>query len=378
MDDFGNEAALAANNDVNDNDLVAAAAADDGIQDADDGNDIVRFHYTDGKNVPSNITHVTVDSSVRMLGDPTVRFFLGTFANCSSRLTTVELPEGLETIGDQAFISCASLTHINIPSTVKVIGDNAFWLCASLESVELPEGLEELGGGAFFHCTSLQSINIPPMIKAIKSHTFLRCIALQDVDLSEGLESIGENAFAQCPVLRHIIIPSTVKKISPDTFGGVSDHDGGAVEVGRTNLERVQFCDDVEEFVSGGSIREWWDNGTSERSLKTYNFLIRCKVPERLEQLIVKQWHANIHEMIRGIPCIGIRALDDYLNTIDSTLVVYETLTDDVIPLLELAMWKSKILEQQTLEQHGMSKSQCRIECQCRACIIIRNAFSFL
>ena len=361
MDDFGNEAALAANNDVNDNDLVAAAAADDGIQDADDGNDIVRFHYTDGKNVPSNITHVTVDSSVRMLGDPTVRFFLGTFANCSSRLTTVELPEGLETIGDQAFISCASLTHINIPSTVKVIGDNAFWLCASLESVELPEGLEELGGGAFFHCTSLQSINIPPKIKAIGYGTFLGCDELQDVDLSEGLESIGEQAFLQCPMLRQIIIPSTVKKISPHTFFN-------GVMVARTNLERVQFCDDVEEFVSGGSIREWWDNGTSERSLKTYNFLIRCKVPVRLEQLIIGQWQANIHDMIRGIPSIGVRALGDYLNTIDSQLVVYETLPDDVIPLLELAFWKSKILDHQT----------CRIECQCHACVIISHVLSFL
>jgi hypothetical protein len=347
-------------NENNDNEEDNEAKdVDDGILDGDDGNDIVRFHYTGGGHeVPLNVTHVTVDSSVRRLD--ALRIMRGTFSHCS-RLATVELPEGLETIGDSCFTGCASLTHINIPSTVKVIGDNAFWLCASLESVELPEGLEELGGGAFFHCTSLQSINIPPKIKAIGYGTFLGCDELQDVDLSEGLESIGEQAFLQCPMLRQIIIPSTVKKISPHTFFN-------GVMVARTNLERVQFCDDVEEFVSGGSIRDWWDNGTSERSLKTYNFLIRCKVPVRLEQLIIGQWQANIHDMIRGIPSIGVRALGDYLNTIDSQLVVYETLPDDVIPLLELSFWKSKILDHQT----------CRIECQCHACVIISHVLSFL
>ena len=373
MEDFDNEA-LAANLDgmnininANDNDLVAA---DVGIQDGNDGNDIVRFHYTDGKVIPKNATHVTVDSSVRRLCDWLI------YPSCypayfNSRLTTVELPEGLESIGNFAFSRCVLLTQINIPSTVKVIGKRAFGDCESLESVVLPEGLEQLGGEAFIACASLLSINIPLGIKAIKSYTFRGCASLRDVELSEGLESIGYQAFSECPMLRHISIPPTVKEISPYTFNKqYSDTQWAVLFIRRrTNLERVQFCDIIEEFVSGESIRDWWDNGTSERSLKMYNFLIRCKVPERLEQLMMRQWQANIHEMIKRIPSFKIDTLDDYLNTIDSTLVVYESLPD-VIPLLEFAIWKSN-----TLEQHGLSKSQFRIEC---GCDIILHVLSFL
>ncbi len=194
---------------------------------------------------------------------------------------------------------------------------------------------------------------------------------LRDVYLSEGLESIGNEAFALCPMLRHISIPPTVKEISPHTFGDDSGARFYVLFYGRTNLERVQFCDYVEEFVSGESIRDWWDNGTSVRSLKMYNFLIRCDIPARLEQLIVRQWQANLHEMLRRIPSVDIVTLDDYLNTIDTTLVVYDSLVSDAIPLLELAIWKAKILE-----QHGVSKSQCRIECG--ASVIIPHVLSFL
>ena len=362
MEDFNYNEALVAI-------LIDFFAGDDGIQ---DGNDIVPFHYTDGKVIPKNATHVTIDSSVRRLCDwlldPSI-------SNCYNiRLTTAELPEGLESIGDFAFSRCVSLTQINIPSTVKVIGNRAFGDCLRLESVVLPQGLEQLGELAFIGCSSLLSITIPPMIKAIEKYTFNGCASLRDVYLSEGLESIGDEAFSLCPFLRHISIPPTVKEISPHTFG---DDFGTGVNIFfrvRRNLERVQFCDYVEEFVSGESIRYWWKHGVTERSLETYNFLVRCNIPARLLLLGVMRWQATIHEMLRRIPSTFM-ALDDYFNTIDSTLVAYESLPD-ALSLLELAIWKSKILEQQKSEKHDMSKSQCRIECG--ACVIIPAVLSFL
>jgi hypothetical protein len=232
--------------------------------------------------------------------------------------------------------------------------------------VELPAGLEELGEMAFFCCTSLQSINIPPSIKAIQQGTLFFCAALRDMDLSEGLESIGCHAFVKCRSLRHITIPSTVKKITRDIF----NYDSGDHSEYSTNLERVQFCDDIKEFVSGESIQDWWDNGTLERSFQTYNFLILYKVPTRLILLSKMSWQENIHDMLRIIPVVDFDAfLDDHFTAIDAELTFYK-ITDDM-SLLELALWKSKIRAQHGPnigKLSGTERSQCRENCG--ACVI--------
>ncbi len=58
----------------------------------------------------------------------------------------------------------------------------------------------------------------------------------------------GWQAFWGC-ALECIAIPPTVKSIDDTTFNECS------------NLTNVQFCDDIEEFVSGVSMRDWWDHG---------------------------------------------------------------------------------------------------------------------
>ena len=65
--------------------------------------------------------------------------------------------------------------------------------------------------------------------------------------LHEGLEYIGTMAFGNCSLLRQIDIPSTVKEIKPNAF----------ICVGNSNLSVIKFCDDMEEFVSGLSLRDW-------------------------------------------------------------------------------------------------------------------------
>ncbi len=53
------------------------------------------------------------------------------------RRKTVDLPAGLETIGDGAFRSCTSLISITIPSSVTSIGSSAFSSCSNLTTVTI-------------------------------------------------------------------------------------------------------------------------------------------------------------------------------------------------------------------------------------------------
>ena len=253
---------------------------------------------------------------VRVKVDPSVKNIDNDSFNGLDRLRTVQLPEGMESIGKSAFDECKSLERINIPSTVKVIGDYAFQHCERLQDVNLPDGLKKIGKLAFDSCYSLRSIEIPASLKSISDSAFFGCRKLKHVVLHEGLEYIGTMAFGNCSLLRQIDIPSTVKEIKPNAF----------ICVGNSNLSVIKFCDDMEEFVSGLSLRDWWDNGISEYSLKTYNFLVRCNVPARLSSLSDKAEHARIRDDLKNISSVpkGDFHLDNYFKTIGSKLTAYE------------------------------------------------------
>lgn len=95
-----------------------------------------KFIYTgqisDGSDDRIYVTHLIVPPSVREI-------------SCYNRslsyssVVHIELNEGLERIGCQAFLSCISLTRIVIPSTVRYIDNEAFSHCSKLEHVELNE-----------------------------------------------------------------------------------------------------------------------------------------------------------------------------------------------------------------------------------------------
>lgn len=70
-------------------------------------------------------------------------------------VTTLILPDTLETIGDSAFADCRKLRGVYIPDTVTTIGSSAFAGCIDMESVSVPAATEAIGTGAFHGCASL-------------------------------------------------------------------------------------------------------------------------------------------------------------------------------------------------------------------------------
>ena len=139
------------------------------------------------------------------------------FRNCGT-LTSVVIPEGVTSIGWHAFSGCSSLTSITIPEGVTGIGWCAFSGCSSLTSITIPEGVTSIGGHAFYGCSSLTSITIPEGVTGIGWCAFSGCSSLTSITIPEGVTSIGGRAFSYCSSLTSITIPESVTGIDSDGF----------------------------------------------------------------------------------------------------------------------------------------------------------------
>lgn len=70
-------------------------------------------------------------------------------------MNSIEIPDGVISIGNLAFYNCSSLTKIVISNSVKSIGNEAFSNCFSLSSIVIPNSVRSIEEGAFAGCSNL-------------------------------------------------------------------------------------------------------------------------------------------------------------------------------------------------------------------------------
>lgn len=86
----------------------------------------------------------------------------------NSSIEHVLLPEGLTTIGENAFWGFTALAEITIPSQITTIGKNAFGSCFGIEEIVIPASVESIGEHAFSYCTGLEKIRFEPRDKKLE------------------------------------------------------------------------------------------------------------------------------------------------------------------------------------------------------------------
>ena len=140
----------------------------------------------------------------------------GAFFRCSG-LTSIEIPNSVTSIGNEAFWGC-SLTSIEIPNSVTSIGNSAFRDCSALTSIEIPNSVTSIGSSAFEGCSGLASFVIPNSVTSIGTLTFSGCSGLTDIVIPNSVTSIGTAAFQGCSNLTDIVIPNSVTSIGTAAF----------------------------------------------------------------------------------------------------------------------------------------------------------------
>ena len=156
-------------------------------------------------------------------------------------LTSVTIPEGVTSIGRNAFCNCKALTAITvapgnptydsrnncnaivetstntlhigcsttvIPKGVTSIGYNAFNSCTGLTSVTIPEGVTSIGEAAFLYCTDLTSVTIPKSVTSIGDHAFSLCTGIETIiSYAATPPACGMYAFDKIPAEASVYVP---------------------------------------------------------------------------------------------------------------------------------------------------------------------------
>lgn len=144
-----------------------------------------------------SLKEVVLPSSIRVIGDYAFRY--------CRRLATINLNEGLEVIGAQAFSQNTSasnlvLTLTTLPNSVKTIGDYAFSTCNAVALTSLPSSLIGTIGAQTFQNTAVAISVIPEGVTAIGGSAF-NCGAvasrqkITSITFPSTLTTLASNAF---------------------------------------------------------------------------------------------------------------------------------------------------------------------------------------
>ncbi len=210
--------------------------------------------------ITGGTNYKVVDGVLFTADGKTLIYYLSYLTN-----TSYTVPEGVETIGEQAFNSNLSLTSVSLPSTLKEIGKYAFSGCKNISSVtfapsdkplvigysafgrnaftsftvpartvsieayafssvplntltfEAGSKLNYIGDGAFSGA-KFTTVDLPSSVREMGEDVFARCNNLVSVTIPEGVMKIGESLFESCASLESVTLPSTLTELGNFAF----------------------------------------------------------------------------------------------------------------------------------------------------------------
>lgn len=141
--------------------------------------------------------------------------FLKTMLN----LQTVDLSKLNDTTIPASAFSGSKVSTILLPLELKIISDRAFYQSA-ITSLHIPEKVESIGRYAFAETSKLTGdVLIPKRTITIDDYAFYKSAFDGTLILEEGVQNIGESAFASCKKTQgNLVIPNSVTTLGIGAF----------------------------------------------------------------------------------------------------------------------------------------------------------------
>lgn len=172
-------------------------------------------------NIPATVSDGTNTYNVTAIGGRTVWGVQGSFWNFK-KLTSLTIPEGVKTIGKNAFLNCSGLTGtLTLPSSLVSIGEKAFSGCSGFTgTLTIPNSVTSLEGGAFSECSGLTKAVLPTGMSKTGDYAFSGCTGITEFVIPSNVTAIGKGTFSCSGLSGTFTIPSTITSIGPSAFSG--------------------------------------------------------------------------------------------------------------------------------------------------------------
>ncbi|HBK02422.1 MAG TPA: hypothetical protein DDY77_05285, partial [Clostridiales bacterium] len=201
------------------------------------------------------------------------------FIDCAN-LESVTFGKDVVAFGSNVFKKCRKLKTLNDfdkISSLKSIPDN-FLANTAITSIVVPEGVETMGVSVFEDCTNLVHASLPASLTHIgkqysasssstgyyityEARTFAGCYALENVTFANDskLERINMSMFLDCVSLKSVELPDTIERIEQQAFYG-SGIESITIPASVTKLDFFAFmnCKDLTtvNFATEGGISQ--------------------------------------------------------------------------------------------------------------------------
>ena len=187
-----------------------------------------------------NLRSIDIPNSVQVIGE-------NAFSGCHN-LSSITMPSNLTRIESYAFYDCGSLydvyvsnvegwlntwiedewaspsantgatvhlmnsygeeiVDLQIPSTLSTVSPYALAGCRNLTFVSIPDSVSYIADGAFMNCSNLSSIQLPAKLMEIGARAFAGCSCLMEMTLPDSLENVGFGIFSGCTALESLSLP---------------------------------------------------------------------------------------------------------------------------------------------------------------------------
>lgn len=190
---------------------------------------------------------------------------IGSYAfNSCTKLKSIVIPNSVTSMGTAAFKGCISLTDVrfqtNADGTVnlKTIPTQCFRYCP-FTSIEIPEGITTIGDEAFQFNFYLKTMKLPNTLTTIGTHFLCDAKSITTLTIPASVNYIDGAAFHGCENLKTVYLlgPASTLKANDDsseTFGPNKEQDYAP------NCEKVTDCTFwvLGEYMSGYTEDKVW------------------------------------------------------------------------------------------------------------------------
>ena len=150
-----------------------------------------------------------------------------------------------------------TITEYAIPNTVTTIANSAFSGCTNLKSIIIPDSMTAINSSMFSGCSSLESATIPNSVTAIASFAFRGC-PLESIIIPKSVTIIGKDAFS--PAIR-VYNNINGENRQPETIGAKSI----TIENPECNIA------DSSDTITDIAIIYGYENSTAQAYAEKYN-----------------------------------------------------------------------------------------------------------